>query len=71
MAAVPLDRLLLETDCPWCEIRPSHAGKRCRRGRHSSICQGAHKLGGGSTAALREGLPTQCWGSARVQHLQL
>lgn len=27
MAAVPLDRLLLETDCPWCEIRPSHAGK--------------------------------------------
>ncbi len=28
MAAVPLDRLLLETDCPWCEIRPSHAGKR-------------------------------------------
>lgn len=27
MAAVPLDRLLLETDCPWCEIRPSHAGE--------------------------------------------
>lgn len=26
MAAVPLDRLLLETDAPWCEIRPSHAG---------------------------------------------
>ncbi|MBW0478778.1 hypothetical protein O181_018493 [Austropuccinia psidii MF-1] len=22
---VPLDRLMLETDCPWCEIRPSHA----------------------------------------------
>ncbi|KAH9813316.1 hypothetical protein DFH28DRAFT_975482 [Melampsora americana] len=22
---IPLDRLLLETDCPWCEIRPSHA----------------------------------------------
>ena len=28
MAAVPLSRLLIETDCPWCEIRPSHAGKR-------------------------------------------
>ena len=27
MAAVPLDRLLIETDCPWCEIRPSHAGE--------------------------------------------
>jgi len=23
-ASVPLDRLMLETDCPWCEIRPSH-----------------------------------------------
>ena len=28
MAAVPLDRLMLETDCPWCDIRPSHAGKK-------------------------------------------
>lgn len=23
---VPLDRLMLETDGPWCEIRKSHAG---------------------------------------------
>ena len=23
---LPLDRLVLETDCPWCDIRPSHAG---------------------------------------------
>ncbi|KAF8820853.1 hydrolase, TatD family protein [Cardiosporidium cionae] len=23
--SIPLDRLLLETDSPWCEIRPSHA----------------------------------------------
>jgi TatD DNase family protein len=23
--AIPLDNLLLETDCPWCDIRPSHA----------------------------------------------
>ena len=23
---IPLDRLLLETDCLWCEIRASHAG---------------------------------------------
>ncbi|SZF01126.1 unnamed protein product [Blumeria hordei] len=26
--AVPLDRLHLETDGPWCELRPSHAGAR-------------------------------------------
>lgn len=25
--AVPLENLMLETDCPYCEIRPSHAGK--------------------------------------------
>lgn len=25
VAQIPLDRLMLETDGPWCEIRPSHA----------------------------------------------
>eukprot|EP00768_Dysnectes_brevis_P003453 gnl/Dysnectes_brevis/2464_a2942_1020.p1 GENE.gnl/Dysnectes_brevis/2464_a2942_1020~~gnl/Dysnectes_brevis/2464_a2942_1020.p1 ORF type:complete len:354 (+),score=61.04 gnl/Dysnectes_brevis/2464_a2942_1020:160-1221(+) len=25
-STIPLDRLHLETDCPWCEIRNSHAG---------------------------------------------
>ncbi|KAK5649110.1 hypothetical protein RI129_004002 [Pyrocoelia pectoralis] len=23
---LPINRILLETDCPWCEIRPTHAG---------------------------------------------
>ncbi|SPO00497.1 related to deoxyribonuclease [Cephalotrichum gorgonifer] len=26
VGAIPLDRLMLETDGPWCEIRPSHDG---------------------------------------------
>ncbi|MEW5315449.1 MAG: hypothetical protein WDW38_006876 [Sanguina aurantia] len=26
VAGLPSDRIMLETDCPWCEIRPTHAG---------------------------------------------
>ena len=28
MAAIPADRLLLETDSPWCGVRPTHASAR-------------------------------------------
>lgn len=27
VAQIPNERILVETDCPWCAIRPSHAGK--------------------------------------------
>ncbi|KAJ3646436.1 hypothetical protein Zmor_024024 [Zophobas morio] len=26
VSKLPCDKILLETDCPWCEIRPTHAG---------------------------------------------
>ncbi|CAH0550137.1 unnamed protein product [Brassicogethes aeneus] len=25
---LPKDKILIETDCPWCEIRPTHAGHK-------------------------------------------
>lgn len=27
VSQIPNDRILIETDCPWCAVRPSHAGK--------------------------------------------
>jgi len=35
MSGIPLDRLMIETDCPWCEVRPSHAGHKFIRSKNS------------------------------------
>ncbi|XP_017758846.1 PREDICTED: putative deoxyribonuclease TATDN1 [Eufriesea mexicana] len=28
VTTIPLDKLMIETDCPWCEIRPTHASAK-------------------------------------------
>eukprot|EP00743_Colponemidia_sp_Colp-15_P004262 GILK01004598.1.p1 GENE.GILK01004598.1~~GILK01004598.1.p1 ORF type:complete len:295 (+),score=47.75 GILK01004598.1:45-929(+) len=33
--SIPIDRIVLETDAPWCDIRPSHAGYRFIQTRRS------------------------------------
>ncbi|KAJ2614104.1 hypothetical protein H4S08_001882 [Coemansia sp. RSA 1365] len=34
--AIPVDRLMLETDCPYCEIRPTHASHKLLHSQPSS-----------------------------------
>lgn len=36
MAQIPQDRLLLETDSPYCDVRPSHAGKEYVKTTHQA-----------------------------------
>lgn len=34
---IPRDKILIETDCPWCDIRPSHAGYKFIKGENKTI----------------------------------
>lgn len=37
VSKIPKENILLETDCPWCEVRPTHAGAEFIKTKHPSV----------------------------------
>lgn len=51
VSQIPLDRLMLETDAPWCDIQPAHAGFEFVRTSFPTAAK--HKFQMGSCVARR------------------
>ncbi|KAG5187715.1 hypothetical protein JKP88DRAFT_271771 [Tribonema minus] len=52
--ALQIDKILLETDAPWCEIRPSHAGSKHVRTRWDTVKREKHQAVKGVTVKGRQ-----------------
>lgn len=66
---VPIDRLLLETDAPWCDLRPSHASSAAQQGsfelkefdeRVGAVWKDKKKMGKDDKTSLIKGRNEPC-----------